>query len=568
MSPKHLVLAAAIGALAASPAALAIGETDPILDPAQCNQSSLFGEYNAPKRFASAEMEIKKGISAEELAARRADLHQWLTTSQPVMERLQPLRIELTRQDLIDMGVEPCHNCFKLQADPRRYQVGVAKGIGFDIDFGELDVGQAQKNGVASFRNGVVGTGPDGELVWTVEVTSPGATALRIGFEDFKLPPGAQMFVYNELGDAYGPYREWGPNDTGVFATNATVGDTAYLQLHYYGAQSRKALDNVQFTIEDIGHLGPRFEKIARTLRPEAFTEKAFCEWNESCIENVNCTSSSVVNDARSAVAEMVYRSGGGYYICTGGLLADTDTSSVVPYFLTANHCVSKSGEANSLETYFDFEVSCGVSGKDCPRYGETVPMQTLGATIVATDRTSDFTLLQLAATPGGTRAYLGWNNAEIAFTDGAGLHRISHPGGSPQAYSAHNVDTSKGTCRTWPRGNWIYSTDTVGATEGGSSGSPVLNSNGEVVGQLSGGCGTNVNVSCDSENNATVDGAFAAYFGQVQPFLDPSGGDGGGDGEDPPPACDLLPSGSQCTDDSQCCSGKCKGKPGERTCN
>ena len=51
--------------------------------------------------------------------------------------------------------------------------------------------------------------------------------------------------------------------------------------------------------------------------------------------------------------------------------------------------------------------------------------------------------------------------------------------------------------------------------TDGGSSGSPVVNASDQVVGQLSDACDTNV-------NNATVDGAFAFYFASVQPILAP----------------------------------------------
>jgi subtilisin family serine protease len=39
------------------------------------------------------------------------------------------------------------------------------------------------------------------------------------------------------------------------------------------------------------------------------------------------------------------------------------------------------------------------------------------------------------------------------------------------------------------------------------------------------------------------------------------SGGGGGGGG------CDLLPVGASCTSNSECCSNKCKGKPGNKTC-
>ena len=53
------------------------------------------------------------------------------------------------------------------------------------------------------------------------------------------------------------------------------------------------------------------------------------------------------------------------------------------------------------------------------------------------------------------------------------------------------------------PRGAWIYSRDVYGGTEGGSSGSPIYNAQGQVVGQLTGACGTNTGDACDSGSNA-----------------------------------------------------------------
>ena len=246
------------------------------------------------------------------------------------------------------------------------------------------------------------------------------------------------------------------------------------------------------------------------------------CEYNAACVESAACQDiPPEIEEARDAYASILFISRGSWYVCSGGLIADSDTGSEIPYFLTANHCISKDREAGSLEAFFQYtHDECGTGECAFPPEASTV-----GSTIIATNSTSDYSLLRLAQDPPTDSVYLGWNDNPVAFSHGAELFRISHPRGAPQAYSEHSVDTSKITCRSWPRGEWIYSHDTTGATEGGSSGSPVLNAEGHVVGQLSGACGLNVYEVCDADSNATVDGAFAAYYSEVSQYLGPGGG-------------------------------------------
>jgi V8-like Glu-specific endopeptidase len=436
--------------------------------------------------------------------------------------------------------------------DSGRYLVGVNKPIGLGVDFAG-----ALGKGTRDLAVGAVRVDEQG-FVWTAVVRSPGATALRIHLTGVDLPAGAGLFVYDLAGHAFGPYTGRGPLGTGDLFTNTVFGDRLVLQL-----ENRSGSPVAPLRVVELGVLGKRF--VAPQYGPQGVFDpndlgaiaKAsnLCSYNASCVVNAACQSSTAVNVAKDAVATMLFSSGGGQYICTGGLIADTVSTSVIPYFLTAHHCIGSSGEASSLETYFDYQTTC--SNPNCTQpYNNTG--DTVGATIMSTNSSSDYCLLKLSSTPttpDGVATYLGWLSTAVANTNNYALYRISHPKGAPQAYSEQVVDTTKGTCRTLPRGSFIYSRDTLGATEGGSSGSPVVNGAGQIVGQLYGACGTNLNDVCDSASNATVDGAFAATYPSVASWLNPGGGGS------------CSPAGAVCTSGSQCCSNSCKGKPGAMKC-
>ena len=441
-----------------------------------------------------------------------------------------------------------------------KYLVGISKTVGIDVRLGAGRSLGARAKQVAGGM--AVRSGQDG-IVWTLALRSPGATALRLHVTGLDLPRGAALYVYNSAGQAFGPYAGRGPVGNGDLYTNTVFGDQIVLQLHADGGAAIKP-----FRIAEVGVMGKRF--LAPKYGPHGaidglgLSTKAsnLCAFNADCVVNAACTSSGAVNAAKEAVASILFASGGSYYICTGGLIS-TNGSSQPPYFLTAHHCINKSGEASSLETYFDYTTSCNSPNCTQP-YNNTG--DTVGSTILATGSSSDYSLLQLSATPvtaDGQVAYLGWSSTDISNST-TGLYRISHPQGAPQAYSTQSVDPSKPTCRSLPRGSFLYSRDTLGATEGGSSGSPVVNGSGQIVGQLYGACGTNLNDVCDAANNATVDGAFAASYPNLTQWLDGSGGGGGGGGGG---GCTLGAKGDVCTSNSDCCSNKCTGKPGHQSC-
>ena len=410
--------------------------------------------------------------------------------------------------------------------------IGVTGDVGFSLF-------AADKTGLSSK------TVQDGNLVLTTAFSSPGATGVRLHLKNVQLPPSAGLYVYDRHGQAFGPYDV----SKDSLWTNTVAGDEIIVQVHLPLADKSLRLSESLFDVAEISHMGDSY-----ALGFNA--EKAFCAWNDSCITNAECENiPNNVQPVQDGVAYLLYNIGSSTYLCSGGLLNDTNNSGT-PYLLTANHCFDTQSSASSLEAYFQWTVACGASCGSQYFPPASVP-RTVGSTLLATDADTDFTMVQLSqAAPSGS-TFLGWTTSPVANSSGTQLYRVSHPAGSPQAYSEQSVNTSAGTCGTLPRGDFIYSDATLADTEGGSSGSPVVNGSGQVVGQLFGACGATPSTTCDNDDR-TVDGAFAVTFPAVAQWLDPGSGGGG-------PTCGAR--GDSCSRNSDCCSNRCRGRRGNRTC-
>jgi V8-like Glu-specific endopeptidase len=541
-------------------------------------------------------------FNREEALRERKSVHDWLVRESVGEGLAAPIvvRASVQEKDEIDQA----------NRNESPFRVGLTKAVSRSISFGDLRSSRINRN-VLKRDNGAMVATDDGGYVFTVSVNSPDASAMRLQFRGFRLADNAALYLYTEDGQVFGPYSGRGLHKDGEFWSHTLVGDHVIMQLRHTGPFSDEDLRHTSFQLAGVAHLRPRFLA-------------GHCSSNTWCVENPECEGTHLaVNDARNAVAHMQWISGRWAYMCSGGLIADTDTGYERPLFLTAAHCISRAKDARTLENFFQYTAACGITDCDdpAPETLEGQSLRTLGATILATNKNTDFTLFELDEMPPAGSTYLGWNSEPVAFTAGTRLYRIHHPGGSPQAYSEHEVDTTSQYCGGWPRGDRIYSRDVLGATEGGSSGSPLVNSAGQIVGQLTGACGTNLDDVCDSENNATVDGAFAAYFDRVSAILGPGcaptesteescsdGDDNDCDGDvdaadsdchgdvctstestevscsdgvdndcdglvdEDDPHCTTggggdLPVGASCTANDQCSSNKCKGKPRAKTC-
>jgi hypothetical protein len=242
-----------------------------------------------------------------------------------------------------------------------------------------------------------------------------------------------------------------------------------------------------------------------------------------SCLVDANCVTPADfagIDVARHAIAHIEIPAGPGFVsLCSGGLIADTAKSGT-PFFLTAAHCFGDDSnpaahpdDVAGMEVYFEFRTpSCNASGFD-------VLDPVVGATLLASNTTADYAFFRLSSIPAG-RGFLGFTSQAVAA--GTNLFRISHPAPEakqgnpqPQMFSQTQAISGGPQCTGLSRATFLYEKLLRGATYGGSSGSPVMNSNSQVVGQLNGKCGPTPKDGCDIANS-TTDGALAPQFESV----------------------------------------------------
>jgi V8-like Glu-specific endopeptidase len=480
-----------------------------------------------------------KAFDKQAALAARGQQHDWLMSERITPGQAKVLLTKVTVEEMYEIDMERG----KLPV-----RVGLTKALDAEVSFSDLNMSKLRGRSLTRSHGAMASTADNG-YVFTADLGSPDAAALRVHFTGFSLPEGAGLYLYNLRGEVFGPYTGRGPHGDGEFWSHTLVGDSISLQLRQSGPANDDNLRDTRFTVAGLGHIRPRF-----------MDTKGHCSYNAHCAVNASCVgTNTAVDQAKDAVAHMQWIAGAYIYWCTGGLLADTDDSTERPLFLTANHCIGNKMAARNLENFFQLEVPCGTGNCDniyAHQANHPQELRTFGASILAAGKAGDFTLMELNEPAPDGSAFLGWTSTPVA-SDNIPMYRISHPSGAPQAYTEHLVDPGSIECAGWPRGKWIYSIDTIGTTEGGSSGSPVVNADGEVVGQLTGGCGYNINDVCDYENNWTVDGALAHYFSKVEEFLDPDS-----DAEPPPPPPQPCDNHSDCPDGT-----RCKGKPGNRVC-
>ncbi len=355
-----------------------------------------------------------------------------------------------------------------------------------------------------------------GGQLWRTRLRSAGAVGLSLYFSDFHLPEGATLHVYSANGrHRIGGFGAHNNQANRSFATEIVYAEEIIVE--YF--EPNNAAFSGTFTIEGLGHI---FEGTRPAFAQDAPAQNSGGrDFGDalSCEVNVNCSEGTGRTGQRDAVARILIKVGADLGWCSGAVVNNT-AQDCTPYFLTALHCgttgtgaLTTAADIDDWVFYFNYQSS-GCSDPFLEPVGNTIT----GATVSAHsndgggDTGSDFLLLELSSTPPTIYNvyYAGWNRNNTAPAGGYGIH---HPAGDIKKISTYDTNTSSGAWGTaigshW-NVEWITTANGGGITEGGSSGSPIFNNSGLVVGTLTGGAS-----SCASPEDGDVYGKMSYHWG------------------------------------------------------
>ena len=374
-------------------------------------------------------------------------------------------------------------------------------------------------------------TRSDGTLVSAVRVTSPGAWALRVAVSAI-LGPDATLRFFNPAD----PDQHFEPVTQQDFTSQATdqntgsaedlelpdlpvwspviAGETVGMEI---SLPSSQAVSTFSLYVDQVSHLVSHPVSSVPRYQPQRLVDigRASCEHID-----IQCADPPVDPQA-GATAKMIFTTEDGYTAaCTGTLLEDGAGGSVIPYFLTAHHCIETQSVARTLVTYWDFEHA------ECEGDNPTTLTQlTGGADLLATHSESDSSLLRLRRPPPPLdeenreeREYASWD--ETPLTHPTEVYGVHHPAADLKKYSAGlTVDF-----RDIYLGSDLQEVRTVeviwsqGTVEPGSSGSGLFDEDGQLRGVLS---GSPADMECGA---SVVYGRFDRFFPLIRHHLDPDG--------------------------------------------
>ncbi len=411
--------------------------------------------------------------------------------------------------------------------------------------------------------------------IWRYRVRAEGAASLNFGFTEFRLPPSAQLFLYDAAHrQVAGPYDASKKNPHGQLWTPVIAADDVVVELDVATAER----DAVRLVLGSVNQgyrgLGTASKDYHQPDLGETTGSKSACSVDEinsgTCNMDVACLAADDPwNDPRRAVGAVTLN---GSDDCTGSLVNNTANDHRM-LFVTASHCGLTATSSPTVVVYWNYEwPTCRTPGTS--QSGLSNPpdpnVASSGATFLANTPSpfdsgcnssnnthcSDNTLVELddPADPDWNLFWEGWDRRTVGATcsqsttdpsSTVGLcASIHHPNVDEKRITFVARDLELGGISNGVNTHWHAYWDPnppilpnivsppaslpPGVTEPGSSGSPLYTSEQRLVGVLSGGpsaCGaTGENLSDYYGQLALAWDGLGTPTTRLKDYLDPLG--------------------------------------------
>ncbi len=318
--------------------------------------------------------------------------------------------------------------------------------------------------------------------LWRLTIKCSGAKSIGFGYGSFYLPKGAKLYLYNKSKSMLiGAYTEDNNTENAYFSTQRVFGDEITLELFLPNAVSGKAKLNI--TELNYFYRNGEFEKAG----------SGACEVNVICSpEGDNW------QFQRNGVVLLDIRVGGtsgNWFNCTGSLVNNT-AQNCTPYVLLADHChydnaYATTADYNAWVFHFHYQATtCTGTTGNLSAYTKTGCALKAHDTYGSNGTGSDFCLVQINSAIASTFNvyYNGWDRTNTASASGVSIHHPSADIMKISTYTSPLTSINYGGTGTHWQVVWAGTTNGHGVTEGGSSGSPIFNPSGNIVGTLTGG--------------------------------------------------------------------------------
>ncbi len=303
------------------------------------------------------------------------------------------------------------------------------------------------------------------EVAFEQEFHSENSTYIKLYFRNFDLAPGDYVEIYSPKTD-----------ESVIYAGKGKIVDNGATTISDFWSQvifSDKVIVKLH-TVQASRSYGFDLETVAYGYSPERIVElqdqqrRAICGGDEK--ERIACYDGTEMFNKAKAVCKLILNGSGS---CTGWLLGCEGN------IMTNNHCIGNASTAQNTDYLFNFQTNTCTGGNT------TTDRVASSATFIKTSNSVDATIVKLPVNPTDQYGYLSLRSA--AARAGERIYIPQHPGGRRKEIAVNDGNRLATISSINGSRDVQYTAD----TEGGSSGSPVLafDSNLVVAIHNTGGC-------------------------------------------------------------------------------